>query len=90
MLGTLALFRSRNEGSAIVGGEENERVLCDPQVPEKAQDLPNTVVNLPDSVPIPKGRKGVREQRGHDCGDGQHTGRAGFRGEGEEKSSSQS
>lgn len=51
------MFGSRNEGSAVVRREENKRVLCDPQVPKKAQDFPNTVVDLPDSIPVPMGEK---------------------------------
>lgn len=57
--GTPALFGSRDEGSAIIGSEEDKCALRDPQVPEKAQDFPDAVINLPDGVPVPAGRTGL-------------------------------
>lgn len=89
------MFGSRNEGSAVVRGEENKRVLCDPQVLKKAQDFPHTVIDLPDSVPIPMGKmaKGIgviKEQLNHNFRDGQQNRLAKFTEEEEESSSSQS
>lgn len=70
LLKSPALSGRRNEGSAVVGREENKGVLCDAQVPEEVQDLPDAVVNLPDGVPVTAGRRersagagGLRDQR---------------------------
>ena len=70
LLKSPALSGRRNEGSAVVGREENKGVLCDAQVPEEMQDLPDAVVNLPDGVPVTAERRkqsagasGLRDQR---------------------------
>ena len=86
---TLTLFRSRNEGGTVVRCEEDKRVFRDPQGLKKPQDFPDTVVDLPDSIPVPTGKDGISKQRGPDFRDGQHNSLAEFREEGEENSRSQ-